>query len=349
MKRIVFVDVKCKVPYTFDTLAERGVGGTESTVLRVAQILAADYAVYLMQSGRTGRLTDEYGLTYLSFDEGRKLAAEGPLHVVITIRKIKAVREMLNRFPGARHYLWIHDLPVKKYCRYRSDLVNHDVTVICNSQWQYQQALKMFKPNCLYQRLFHPVSRRKPVDMTVIYNAINPSIQYEESAYDIDKLVFFSAPRKGLKQVLEHFSRVLDVRPQTKLYIANPGYEYMPPEWIDHPSIINLGSLSNADVIRHVREAFCVFYPQMVLPETFGIIYAEANSVGTPVLCYDFGAASEVLQNPEQLLTPDQDPVDKLIQWYRQGRPRVRARQRYQLNHVASQWQSLLNRQTKPD
>ena len=51
-----------------------------------------------------------------------------------------------------------------------------------------------------------------------------------------------------------------------------------------------------------VRSALCVFYPNFVLPETFGLVFAEASAVGTPVLTHDCGAASEVLADPRQLL-----------------------------------------------
>src|SRR5581483_2147599 len=45
-----------------------------------------------------------------------------------------------------------------------------------------------------------------------------------------------------------------------------------------------------------------VFYPKFVLPETFGLVFAEASAVGTPVLTHDCGAAAEVLADPRQVL-----------------------------------------------
>lgn len=343
MKTIYFVDVKCKSPYTFETMAERAIGGTESTLLRVADQLAGDYKIYLVQTCRESDDIRESGVSYLTMDSAVALAEKSPPDHVVLSRKIKMLRDMARLFPSAKLYLWIQDLPVPKYCRYRQDLIRYDVEMICNSNWQRGQAEKYLSPDCWYQRIFYPVSRRRPVGMTTIYNVISPDIRYESVEVDEDKLVFFSAPRKGLKQVLACFKEVIKVRPQTKLYIANPGYEAMDPEWMNHPNLINLGSLTNAEVMRHVREAFCVFYPQTVLPETFGVIYAEANTVGTPVLCYDIGAASEILSNSDQLLAvTDTHVTEKLMGWYENGRPEVRGRADYQLDAVVNDWKRLL-------
>ncbi len=54
--------------------------------------------------------------------------------------------------------------------------------------------------------------------------------------------------------------------------------------------------------MQHIRESLCVFYPQTQRCETFGLVYAESNAVGTPVLAHDFGAAREVLSSPDQLI-----------------------------------------------
>ena len=344
MKKIIyFVDIKCKQPYTFSTMAERAIGGTESTLLRIADRLCEDYQVFLVQPCRRQDEIHDTGINYITLDSARHRADKFPPAHVVVVRKLKAMGDMARWFPSAKLYLWIQDLPVKKYGRYRQQLIRHRVTMICNTNWQRSEAERFLSPDCWYQRLFHPLSRKKPVDMVVIYNVINPAINYEPVEIDEDKLVFFSAPRKGLQQVLEYFEDVLEQRPQTKLYIANPGYQEMDAKWVDHPNLINLGSLSNLEVISHVREAFCVFYPQTMLPETFGVVYAEANTVGTPVLCYDIGAANEILNNPEQIMHVDDLRVtERLLSWYKNGRPEVVGKPDYLLDGVLVEWNNLL-------
>ncbi len=340
MSVVYFIDIKCKKPYTFASLAERAIGGTESTMLRVAQKLRPEFEVVIVQPCRTEDEIDDDGIRYLSLESARNV--DTPHHVVL-MRKIKALKQMTEYFPTAKHYLWIQDLPAPKYCRYRDYFIQNDVTLICNSNWQRGIAEMYLEPKCWFQRLFHPLNRLKPIKIETIYNVINPDIKYQPTAVDRNKLVFFSAPRKGLRQVLDHFKQIIKTKPEVKLLIANPGYEEMPEEWVDHPNLINVGSIANAEVVQHVREAFCVFYPQNVLPETFGVIYAEANTVGTPVLCYDIGAAREILSNDEQIMSVDDSKVtEKLMGWYEHGRPEVRGKKDYLLEHVVEQWRLLL-------
>jgi glycosyltransferase involved in cell wall biosynthesis len=51
-----------------------------------------------------------------------------------------------------------------------------------------------------------------------------------------------------------------------------------------------------------VRGALCTFFPNFVIPETFGLVFAESHALGTPVLTLDCGAALEVLGDPQEVL-----------------------------------------------
>jgi glycosyltransferase involved in cell wall biosynthesis len=122
-----------------------------------------------------------------------------------------------------------------------------------------------------------------------------------------------------------------------------------------------------------MRSALCVFYPNFVLPETFGLVFAEANAVGTPVLTHDCGAAAEVLAAHEQLLPVSPvsrryermtrllpralrpmlaaraerrglfEPYVERVRAWRSHRPRVSADARFRLAAVAARWRALLN------
>jgi glycosyltransferase involved in cell wall biosynthesis len=97
-------------------------------------------------------------------------------------------------------------------------------------------------------------------------------------------------------------------------------------------------------VLRYVRESLCVFYPQTVHAETFGLVFAEANAVGTPVLAHDFGAAREVLSNPEQLVD-GKDPralIAKLRAWHDGARAQVAARPEFRASAVIAEWLRLV-------
>ena len=49
MRHIVFIDTVCYKPYTGNTLRDEPLGGTEATVIRVAEGLSKDYAVVVLQ------------------------------------------------------------------------------------------------------------------------------------------------------------------------------------------------------------------------------------------------------------------------------------------------------------
>lgn len=63
-----------------------------------------------------------------------------------------------------------------------------------------------------------------------------------------------------------------------------------------YPHIQYLGHTTKKDVISYMKKAKVVIIPSIVY-ETFGMIIIEAFSTGTPVLCSDTGAMSEIVQN----------------------------------------------------
>jgi len=80
-----------------------------------------------------------------------------------------------------------------------------------------------------------------------------------------------------------------------------------------------------------------------VFAETFGLVLAESNAVGTPVLTHPLGAAPEVLGTAEQLIdTTDVEAVIQRIMAWRDGqRPVVKANPAFYLSNVANEWLKL--------
>ena len=136
----------------------------------------------------------------------------------------------------------------------------------------------------------------------IIYNPIDDDLSASDVPVDPYKLVFFSSPHKGLSVAIDAFKYIHNKNSLFKFYIANPGYQKI--NRINHSGIHWLGELSHASIIEHVRTALCVFYPNFVYPETFGLVLAESNAVGTPVLTHPVGAAEEVLGGDEHQLQP---------------------------------------------
>ncbi|MGH7058376.1 MAG: hypothetical protein ACREFZ_10995, partial [Acetobacteraceae bacterium] len=94
MSAVLFFDSVCERPYETETLRCQAMGGTEATVVRVADALGALVA----QHNRTGQ-------------SGRYLPPRRDpaiTHVIVNrdSRALPAVREL---YPEARIHLWLHD------------------------------------------------------------------------------------------------------------------------------------------------------------------------------------------------------------------------------------------------
>jgi glycosyltransferase involved in cell wall biosynthesis len=136
------------------------------------------------------------------------------------------------------------------------------------------------------------------------------------------------------------------VDPRLKLYVADPGYiKNFDATMLDAPGIVKLGSLPQRALLKHVQEALCVFYPQRKKPETFGLVYAEANAVGTPVLAHDFGAAREVLAptNPPLDASDPGRIIDTLTTWVAEGGPVVGPNPEFSLESVVMKWERFFH------
>jgi glycosyltransferase involved in cell wall biosynthesis len=208
------------------------------------------------------------------------------------------------------------------------------------------------------------------VDVRTIYNPIDDALKPDGSPVDQTKLVFFSSPNKGLAYTLDAFEALRRQMPEMRLCVGNPGYKnrrlrnVAGVEW--------LGALPHARILDEVRTALCVFYPNFVLHETFGLVLAEANAVGTPVITHDCGAASEVLGDARQVLpvtraqrlherlkhlvpTAFHDRLtrwsdargaflpylERVAEWKAGARPQTHPDARFRLSTVADQWRAM--------
>jgi glycosyltransferase involved in cell wall biosynthesis len=204
-----------------------------------------------------------------------------------------------------------------------------------------------------------------------IYNPVPDALVPDGSMVDRDKLVFFSSPNKGLKFTLDAFRTLHRKIPQMRLVVGNPGYKKGKFPRIEGVDFI--GPQAPAVIHAQVRTALCTFFPNFVIPETFGLVFAESHAVGTPVLTHDCGAAREVIRDPAQLLPvtrwhrayesmlsglPSElrraparlagqlglfdAYVERIAAWRDGARPHCGPDPRFNLSTVAGHWRALL-------
>ena len=281
MSDILFYDPVCQQPYDTRTLREKATGGTEATLTRIADGLGA----YVMQHNRT----EAFG-PYLP---PGKLA--GIEHVVLT-RESRALPIIRELFPQACVYLWLHDLirPGSKRGRRLASttslLREMGVKVVCVSDAQRRDV----------EATLRQMGVGDAVPACTIYNPVSDTLAPDDTAFDRNKLVFFSSPNKGLAYTLDAFRAMRRRMPDLRLCVGNPGYRHRTP--VSIPGVEWLGPLPQERIHAQVRSALCTFVPNFVIPETFGLVFAESQAVGTPVLTHDCGAATEVVGDPAQIL-----------------------------------------------
>ena len=80
-------------------------------------------------------------------------------------------------------------------------------------------------------------------------------------------------------------------------------------------------------------------------PETFGLVYAEANALGVPVLTFDVGAAKEVLTKGNLIIDDDTD-FAKILSWLNNAKnlKDIKTKPEFSINKVIEEWMKLLNK-----
>lgn len=349
--QITIFDPVAPVPYALSGARSTPLGGTEATVVRIAEALDA----IVVQHNR-------------QVDEGRYRTPHGaidPTHMVV-LREAPAALALAERYPQAKKYLWLHDLAApamdrgKKLRKYGQELVQAGFTIICVSKFHADQVRENFTDL--------PPSARPHV--THVYNPVSVAAAApRHGTFDPNKLVFFSSPHKGLQYATTVFAHLHAKNPDLRLYIANPGY--LKDAAREQAGVINIGAVPHHEILGHVQTALCTFYPNYVYPETFGLALAESNALGTPVLTHDIGAASEVLNGPGQLievprsrgiadsvfwrfpaLRPAGETIlaalgcsnayrERIRSWQQGARPVVHGRDEFELDQVVRAWQDL--------
>jgi len=328
LSKVVFFDPCCPKPYDAATLRTQGLGGSEASVVRVAEALARERVeTWVMQHNRAAPSSAAaQRAAYVSTAQAAEISKPD---AVVVLRNPDALVPARHEFPDARLYLWLHDLGNADFAR---AILEHcaetRAEAIAVSHWY---AAHVSDDEELNRRL-------RP---RVIYNPIDDDLPRPAAAFDRDKLAFLSSPQKGLAATLRLFERArVEINADFRLFVANPGYRESGVS--GERNVVDLGALPHAQAIEHARNALCVFYPNDVYPETFGLVFAEADAVGTPVLTRDVGAAREILCDPREVCASANEVLARLEAWYRGARPAVRAKPEFLTSNVVKSWLALV-------
>ncbi|WP_212751915.1 glycosyltransferase family 4 protein [Roseovarius arcticus] len=328
---IAFVDPCCAGGYDLADLEKSGLGGTEATVLRVATALRFRFRVTHYQAGRSDSIRSDAG-DLRPLDHLRQARAAD---AIVVLNRWKVAAKLRKLYPGTPIFLWLHVYPGRHNRAMGAVMKDADITVICVSRTHVRSLAT-----------FTRTSDRP--DITFIYNPVADGLRPDGSTRDADKLLFASSPHKGLGQVFEQFAALRLSIPSITLAVADPGYLKWDTGAVPD-GVSFLGALPHHVLVQHMRQALCLFNPQTSFAETFGLVLAEANAVGTPVLIHEgLGANDEVVADEAQRVDGN-DPeaiLKKIAQW-RHSCPAVTTNPEFNMAEVANVWAELLQSAVK--
>lgn len=331
MKSVLFIDTVAPIVYDWNALQEKPLGGAEATVIRVAEKLAENISVTVAQHNRVETVKPK-NASYVPFDVNCLLQ---DWQAVIYLRNPFSALANASLFKEKRIpvWVWMHDWIDFRFCSLEllQKLKRNDVGMITVSDFHKKQLTDISKLDPFFNDL--PRIER-------IYNPVADELQADNTKVNRNKLVFISSPHKGLEYTMEIFGKIKSKHPQFELFVTNPGY--MQPAKIN-AGVNYLGPLPHSENIKLLRDALCLFYPNHVYPETFGLVLAEANAVGVPVLTHPLGAAPEILSSNQLINTRDFELVLKtVLKWHQGARPQVKMKEEFRLSRVIKFWEKLL-------
>ncbi|KAA3640355.1 MAG: glycosyltransferase [Proteobacteria bacterium] len=333
--KVLLCDSSHPKSYDFDNLTQHAIGGTESSLLRIAAIFAHHHQVTVYQQARQ-QAAQQNNVHFIGPQQCDQLE---PVDAVVVLRKNQELKSWQQRFPQARIYLWLHTYKKWEFVFKRLQQHIRQTVLIGNSK-THAKHLNQKLHNNPFGRLLSSIG---VPELTVGYgyNPVPKPRLIKPVKRNPHKLIFLSAPNKGLAEVLDHFKKIYAEMPNMRLYIANPGYREQMA--INQPGVEILGALPQNELWQHVAESLCVFYPQTSFAETFGLVYAEANALGTPVLAHDIGAAREILHPNNPLIDCHNSAlVIKTLQQWQEKLPAVKYREIFTDQAVYQQWSELL-------
>lgn len=190
--------------------------------------------------------------------------------------------------------------------------------------------------------------------VVVIPNPVVVRARNESAVVDRNKLIYASAPQKGLKAVYAAFDAIHAEFPSMRLKLFCPtyakgsnvrDYEAFPLSERARANVDVVGPVGKAILHNEVETALAVLYPTFYR-ETFGNSMAEANALGTPVIHIETGSLPEVLHNAHsQAVRSSHVLTDSvaLVRKYRAGlRPPLHLHERFLPDAVVTQWIEFL-------
>lgn len=309
------------VPFNGFTLEHGPLGGSETEVVWCAEALASR-GLSVVVATPTRDASACKGVTYLPANE-LGVTWQAKTKNLVALRNPQALPPIEHE----RLLCWATDIPDESYRPIVEALRERDGTLVCVSQWQADE--------------FPSLSGLRK---TVISNGLPDEVYGRPKPLKIPgRYVYASAAQKGLDATLKLWSVLRSTYPTKKrfqgaeLLVCSPGYD-APDAANDQPGVKVLGGQSFTNLCGTIASAEGLFYVN-TLPETFGIVLALAEALGTPAFMCGInglgGAEETVFEN-----TITRDP-DRFVSMVTQGGQLGRFND-FRWSRVVAQWLRVL-------
>ncbi len=304
--KIAFIDT-LGLTYDGSTLTKRGLGGSESAVIRMARELynvGFDVTVYNDCQSDDSMPGTYDGVMYVPVDQATK-----PLYQITDAYDVcivsRSIKPYLENYPvaiSAKHkVLWMHDT----FCEGDNDI--EDLIL----QGRIDEIFTLSDWHTAYiTHADHGKRRNFDILKNHIFQTrngignMNPGwIDVREK--DPDLFVFNASVTKGMVPLVKDiWPRVKQLLPNAKLKVVGGYYRFRSDHGPDqqeldwrqmveeHPEIDFTGVISQQEISDILRKASYMIYPAG-FPETFGISTLEALAHNVPLITCRFGALEE--------------------------------------------------------
>lgn len=267
-------------------MAKTGIGGSEEATIYLAQELKArGWTVNVY--GNHGDMAKEYdGVTYRPWWEW---SPEEPCDIFISWRDPNLFEHKIN---AKKRYLWLHDTnPSSQMTEKR--LAQIDKVIVLSK----------------YHRSLYPNVPESKIMVSA--NGIIPShFEVEGIERNPHKVLYTSAPNRGLKCLLEMWPKIREQVPDAELYWAygwntfdlmqknNPNAKKFKEEIValmNQPGVIDLGRIGHEELAKHMLSGGVWAYPTE-FTEIFCITAVKMQAAGCVPVCTTVAALDEVVQ-----------------------------------------------------
>jgi hypothetical protein len=321
-----------------------GFSGTEGSMLCVAHGLAdklPDTPVFVVHSSWKDKVVDD-GVAYVNLDD------------LPLVRIAIFANEWLYKIDDS-NYSFTNIIKTKSVHRmifWRQNLYPHYDRLAGGYKFNVPVGPQLVV-NSWFEYYSVHAAEKWPDDSKAVVVIPNPIVvrpRNESAVIDQNKLVYLSAPRKGLKAAYAAFGAIHASFPSMRLKLFCPAYakgsnvrdyEAFPLPESARANVDVVGAVGKTVLHNEVETALAVLYPTMY-KETFGNSLAEANALGAPVIHIEIGALPETLHNTASQSVRSSHFVSdsvELVRRYRAGqRPRLHLHERFRPDVVVDQW-----------